>query len=70
VRVRLPDPALRTDLRDFFHRWGCVTYVIEDDVIEVLVPDASGERQGRRELNLYLETWLAHHPGLELELHD
>jgi len=44
--------------------------VIEDDVIEVLVPDASGERQGRRELNLYLETWRAHHPGLELELHD
>ncbi len=70
MRIRLPDPALRTGLRDFFHRWGCVTYVIADDLIEVLVPDASGERQGRRELNLYLETWRAHHPRLELELQD
>jgi len=52
------------------HRWGCVTYVVDDDVIEVIVPDASGERQGRRELDLYLETWRAHHPGLELELLD
>ncbi len=42
----------------------------EDDVIEVIVSDASGERQGRRELDLYLKTWRAHHPGLELELLD
>ena len=70
MRVRLPDPALRADLRDFFHRWGCVTYEVNDDMIEVIVPDASGERQGRRELELYLETWRAHHPGLELELLD
>jgi hypothetical protein len=70
VRVRLPDPALRADLRDFFHRWARVTYEVNDDVIEVIVPDASGERQGRRELELYLETWRAHHPGLELELLD
>ena len=70
VRVRLPDPALRADLRDFFHRWGCVTYEVNDDAIEVIVPDAAGERQGRRELHLYLETWRADHPGLELELLD
>jgi len=70
VRVRLPDLALRTDLRDFFHRWGCVTYEINDDAIEVIVPDAAGERQGRRELQLYLEIWQGHHPGLELELLD
>jgi hypothetical protein len=44
--------------------------VVEDNVIEVIVPDASGERQGRRELDLYLKTWRAHHPGLELELLD
>jgi hypothetical protein len=70
VRVRLPDAALRVDLQDFLHRWGCVTYVVEDGVIEVIVPDASDERQGRRELDLYLKTWRAHHPGLELELLD
>ncbi len=40
MRVRLPDPALRADLRDFLHRWGCVTYEANDDVIEVIVPDA------------------------------
>ncbi len=68
MRVRLPDQALRADLRDFFHRWGCVTYEVNDGAIEVIVADASGERQGRRELQLYLETWRAHHPGLELEL--
>ena len=49
---------------------GWVTYEVNDDVIEVIVPDARGERQGRRELELYLETWRAHHPGLELELLD
>jgi hypothetical protein len=68
MRVRLPDPALRVDLRDFLHRWGCVTYEVSDDVIEVIVPDAAGERQGRRELHLYLETWRTQHPGLELQL--
>jgi hypothetical protein len=68
VRVRVPDLALRTDLRDFFHRWGCVTYEVNDDAIEVIVPVAAGERQGRRELHLYLEIWRGHHPGLELEL--
>jgi hypothetical protein len=70
MRVRLPDPALRADLRDFFHRWGCVTYEVSEGVIDVIVPDAAGERQERRELDLYLETWRAHHPGLELELLD
>jgi hypothetical protein len=70
MRIRLPDPALRTDLRDFLHRWGCVTYEVNDGAIEVIVPDALAERQGRRELHLYLETWRAHHPGLELELLD
>jgi hypothetical protein len=70
VRVRLPDPALRADLRDFLHRWGCVTYEVNDDTIEVIVPDVPAERQGRRELDLYLETWRAYHPGLELELLD
>jgi hypothetical protein len=53
-----------------FTAGGCVTYVVEDDVIEVIVPDASGERQGRRELDLYLKTWRAHQTGLELELLD
>ena len=47
VRVRLPDLALRADLRDFFHRWGFVTYEVNGDTIEVIVPDAAGERQGR-----------------------
>ncbi len=70
MRVRLPDPALRADLRDFFQRWGCVTYEVNDEAVEVIVPDAPAERQGRRELHLYLETWRAHHPGLELGLLD
>jgi hypothetical protein len=70
VQVRLPDPALHADLREFFQRWGCVTDEVGDDTLEVIVPDAPAERQGRRELRLYLETWRAHHPGLELELLD
>jgi hypothetical protein len=70
VRIRLPDPTLRADLLDFFYRWGCVAYVVEDDAIEVIVPDAPGEGQGRRELHLYLETWRARHPGLELAFID
>ena len=70
MRVRLSDPALRADLRDFLHRWGCVTYEVKDDVIEVIVPDAPDERKGRRELRLYLETWRARNPGLALELLD
>lgn len=46
MRVRLPDPALRADLRDFLHRWGCVTYEVIDGAIEVIVSDAPAERQG------------------------
>ena len=46
MRVRLPDLALRAELRDFFHRWGFVTYEVKDDTIEVIVPDAAGARQG------------------------
>ena len=69
MRVRLPDPALRADLRDFLHRWGRVTYEVIDGAIEVTVPDAPAERQRRRrrELDIYRETRRAHHPGLELE---
>jgi hypothetical protein len=52
------------------HRWGCVTYEVSDGAIEVIVPDAPAERQARRELDLYFETWRAQHPGLELELLD
>jgi hypothetical protein len=70
MRVRLPDPALRLDLRDFLHRWGCVTYEVNDDAIEVIAPDVAGESEARRELHLYLETWRAHHQGVELELLD
>jgi hypothetical protein len=51
-------------------RWGCVTYEVNDDVIEVIVLGAPGVQQGRREFHLYLETWGAHHPGLELDLLD
>jgi hypothetical protein len=47
-----------------------VTYEVIDDTIEVIVPDAPTEQQGRRELQLHLETWRAHHPDLELELID
>jgi len=51
------------------HRWGCVTYEVIDGAIEVIVTDAPAERRRRRrrELDIYLETWRAHHPGLELE---
>jgi len=67
VRVRLPDLALRADLRDFLHRRGCVTYELNDDTIELIVPDALAERRG---CELDLKTWRAPHPGLELELLD
>jgi hypothetical protein len=70
VRVRVPDLALRADLRDFFHRWGCVTYEVNGEAIEVILPDAACERQERHELRLYLEVWRGHHRGLELELLD
>ena len=50
-------------------RWGRVTYEVIDAAIEVIVSDAPAEpqRRRRRELDIYLETWRAHHPGLELE---
>jgi hypothetical protein len=49
---------------------GCVTYEVGEAAIEVIVTDVAGERQRRRELQLYLETWRAQHPGVELELLD
>ena len=59
VRVRLPDPALRVDLGDFFHRWGCVTYEVGDDTLEVIVPDAPAERQGSESDSAISRTWFA-----------
>jgi hypothetical protein len=47
-----------------------VTYEVGEAAIEVIVTDVAGERQRRRELQLYLETWRAQHPGVELELLD
>jgi hypothetical protein len=67
---RLPDPALRADLRDFLHRWGCATYEVNDDTVEVIIPYVPAERQGAASSISTLRPGAHITRGLELELLD
>ena len=70
MRVRLPDPASAPTYEISSTAGAALPTTSNDDTIEVIVTDAPAERQGRRELHLYLDTWRAQHPGPELELLD
>ena len=66
--IRLSDPALAADLRQFFRERGCITTEASGDTIQVLLPGAPSERQAGLEIRTCLGAWLARHPGIEAKI--
>jgi hypothetical protein len=65
VHVFISDPSSLRDLQEFLRRAKCVAEQCRSHVLEVYVPNASNDRQARRDLNVYLATWQTDHPGIE-----
>jgi hypothetical protein len=66
--IRISDPALLNDLRDFFRRWGCISIETSGDTVQALVPEPPSEGEGQLEIRTCLDAWLARHPGVETEI--
>ena len=66
--IRLSDPALVDDLRDFFRAWGCISTEASGDTIQVLLPGAPTEPQAELQIRTCLGAWLATHPDVEAEI--
>jgi hypothetical protein len=52
-------------LEYFLRRADCVAEQLSPHTLEVNVPSAPNEEQGRRELNVYLASWQSRHRGFE-----
>jgi hypothetical protein len=76
VHVRLSDAGLAEEFLGFLRRAECVADVgaveahAEGIRVEVEVPQAYDEEQGRMEVALYLRVWEAVHPGSGAEILD
>jgi hypothetical protein len=74
VFVRLSDPGLVDEFIAYLRRADCVADLgevhahAEGIAVEVDVPQAYDDEQGRMELALYLRVWEAVHPGSGAEL--
>ena len=66
--IRLSDPALVADLRDFFRAWGCISTEASSDTVHVLLPGAPTEPQAELQIRTCLGAWLATHPDVEAEI--
>jgi hypothetical protein len=70
MRVRISDPALLRDLLDFLRRAECVAEQANADTLDVFIPQAPSAAQARREVDLYLASWRARHPGVAADVLD
>lgn len=64
MRVQISDPALLGDLLDFLRRAECVAEPTSADTLDVFIPRAPSAAQAGREVDLYLASWRARHPGV------
>jgi hypothetical protein len=65
MHVYLSHPAALADLRRFLERADCVVSERNAHHLEVEFDEAISASQARRELDVYLATWQATHPGIE-----
>jgi hypothetical protein len=70
VRVFVSHSELAHDLRTFLRRMECVAEPRRSHELEVHLPQTSSEAQARRELDVYLATWQAMNPGIEVYVID
>jgi hypothetical protein len=61
VRLRLSDPELADNLRDFLERRECAVVQVDVDTLEVELPHELHAHQARLELDLYLRVWQSIH---------
>jgi hypothetical protein len=65
LHVFISDPQLLFNLQDLLRRAGCVAEQRRSHELDVYLSEAPSHEQARRELNVYLATWQATHPGVE-----
>jgi hypothetical protein len=70
LHVFISHPDLADDLCAFLERAKCVVERCQAHDVEVHLSDAHSNAQGRRELDIYLATWQATHPGVEVYVVD
>jgi hypothetical protein len=46
----------------------CTAEQADEDALDVYVPQAPSDDQARREVDIYLKTWQAMHPGARADL--
>jgi hypothetical protein len=61
VRLRLSDPELADNLRDFLEWRECAAVQIDAETLEVELPHELHAQQARLELDLYLRVWQSLH---------
>jgi hypothetical protein len=67
VRLRLSDPELADNLRDFLERRECAVVQIDVETLEVELPHELHAQQARLELDLYLRVWQSIHDWSPVE---
>ena len=67
VRLRLSDPELVDNLRDFLERRECAVIEIDAETLEVELPHELHAEQARLELDLYLRVWQSLHEWSAVE---
>jgi hypothetical protein len=67
VRLRLGDPELAENLRDFLERRECAVVQVDAETVDVELPHELDAEQARLELDLYLRVWQALHDWSAVE---
>jgi hypothetical protein len=68
VRLRLSDPELIDNLRDFLERRECAVVQVDAETLDVELPHEHHVVQARLELDLYLRVWQSLHRWSRVEL--
>jgi hypothetical protein len=63
MRIRVSDPALLEDLKDFLESAECRIRRVGPVTIDVAMPRAPSPEQASREIAIYLKTWQAMNRG-------
>jgi hypothetical protein len=68
VRLRLSDPELIDNLREFLERRECAVVQVDSETLDVELPHEHHLAQARLELDLYLRVWQSLHRWSRVEL--
>jgi hypothetical protein len=63
MRVRISDAVLMGDLTGFLEAAECRVRKVGEATLDVTMPRAPSAEQAQREIDIYLKTWQAMHPG-------